>query len=305
MQKVNNYAEIASTMAMRQIYEYLDYGEKIKNFTSDTLSTKFYHVRRIAYEIELKDFRKLTKVDLRKWCMTKIEDGVKAKTINGHIDDLVGLLKFLKYQQDIKLSIIIESIDRFSNAKDEDIEDLPSFSRAEIENIRDHCESLLEEAVFSTLFDSAMRLCEITNMTVENIQRPDDSDVYLRITGKGRKRRPTFVLPETLAILEQWMTQAGITSGYIFPSPVRVDKPYTRENMRKIINRPIRRAGYALGGPHAIRRSALTIALDSGMSLPMVAKWAGHSDPSITLKHYYKTRTKTLMESHRAAMTLR
>lgn len=62
------------------------------------------------------------------------------------------------------------------------------------------------------------------------------------------------------------------------------------------------RAGFTDGGPHAVRRSSISAALDNGMPLANAAKWAGHSDPKITLKHYYKPNTQIMQEQHAMAM---
>jgi integrase len=148
-----------------------------------------------------------------------------------------------------------------------------------------------------------MRLHEVTHLCVEDIRQNENGKKYFRIEGKGRKKRNTFVLPDTMESLDRWLLLAGIDGGYIFPSPVKEGFPYTRDQMRKVINRPIRRAGFVIGSPHALRRSAISTALENGMPLAKVAKWVGHTDSRITLKHYYKQDNERMQTDHHDALS--
>lgn len=286
--------------ANTQIQDYLRYCELNREFTSDTIKTKYYHLNRFARDNKLRDFREVTNLQVDIWRAQMFQAGVNKKTINNHVDDVTGCVKYLKNRRDQRVKLKLEAVERYRIRYDN--EDLPSFSPKQIDYIKKHCATLLEEVAFSMIFESAMRLHELTYLQVEDVRLQDNGEEYLRIEGKGRKKRNTFIMPESMQLLNKWLALTGIEAGYVFPSPVRDGLPYTNNQMRKIISRPIRRAGFEFGGPQALRRSSITIALDSGMPLQEVTAWVGHADPRVTQKHYYKRNTRRLQASHHKAM---
>lgn len=288
--------------SLAQAKKYIRYCQLNREFTDDTLRTKFYHLSKFVRDNKIDDFCRLTNMQVDEWRASKLESGASKKTINNHVDDATGCVRYLKEKRMLTVALNLDGVDRYRIRYDN--EDLPSFTAEEITLIKQHCKGILEELVFSLTFDTAMRLHEVTYLQVEDIRHvpPTNNNMYLRITGKGRVRRNTFILPETQGLLNKWLLLTGIEMGYIFPSPVRDGLPYTNNQMRKILSRPIRRAGFDAGSAHAVRRSAITIALDNGLSLPRAAKWAGHTDPRITNKHYYKPDVQRLREEHQAAL---
>lgn len=285
-----------------QIKDYLHYCKFKKNRTPDTIKTKYYHILQFVRENSVQDLRTVTNKQLDDWCVSKFDAGMKPKTINGHIDDVIGCLKFLKIKQEQVVAINFEAVERYQIIEDDTNEDLSSFLPQDILLIKQHCRSLLEELAFSMTFESAMRLHEVTKLCVEDIRQNRNGKKYFRIVGKGRKKRNTFVLPDTMDSLDRWLLLTGIDGGYIFPSPVKEGSPYTRDQMRKVITRPIRRAGFATGSPQVLRRSAASTALDNGMPLAKVSKWLGHEDSRITLKHYYRQDNERMQNDHDDAM---
>lgn len=295
----NNTPSDAVGKADIQRFEYLQYCELNREFTPDTIRTKFYHLSRFMRDNAVADFRTITNVQVDNWRAAALAAGMKPKTVNNHVDDVVGVLKFLHYRRDETIALRIDGVERYRIHIDQ--EDLPSFSMHEILEMKEYCIGLREQLAFSLTFETALRIHEVTNLMVEDMREDEQGRDYFRIEGKGRVRRNTFMLGDTRALLDQWLLLSGIEGGYIFPSPVREGKPLTINQMRKIITRPIRRAGFDAGGPHALRRSASTIALDNGMPLAQVSKWLGHSDPKITAKYYYKQNNVKLQDQYQKA----
>jgi integrase len=293
---------VEQTSAITQIEDYLHYCKFKKNRTRDTVKTKYYHIHQFVRENKIEDLCTVTNQQLDRWCVLKFDAGMKPKTINGHIDDIIGCLKFLKIKQERIVAINFEAVERYQIIEDDTNEDLSSFTPKDILHIKQHCRSLLEELAFSMTFESAMRLCEVTHLCVEDIKQNENGNKYFRIEGKGRKKRNTFVLPDTMESLDRWLLLTGIDGGYIFPSPVKEGSPYTRDQMRKVINRPIRRAGFSIGSPQVLRRSAVSTALENGMPLAKVSKWVGHADSRVTLRHYYRQDNERMQNDHRDAM---
>lgn len=282
-----------------QIRDYLRYCKYNRDMRDSTLKTKYYHIIKFARDVGARDLRKLDNEIIDRWREVSRSEGMAKKTINGYIDDVTLCVKYLRDKRQQKVSLMPEAIDRYRIRYDN--EDLPSFTPEEIAEIKRHCRGLLEELAFSLTFETAMRLHEVTYLRLEDIREVNGRQ-YFRITGKGGKRRNTFMLPETQAMLKRWLMLAGIHEGWVFPSPVREGLPYTNDQMRTIISRPIRRARFKEGGPQSIRRSSISIALDNGMPLAKVSKWVGHTDSRVTLKHYYKPDIERMQNDHLVAL---
>lgn len=66
----------------------------------------------------------------------------------------------------------------------------------------------------------------------------------------------------------------------------REGKPLSANNLRKVFDRLVTRAGVPAITPHAIRKTAITLALANGASPKAVAARVGHADSRVTLDVY-------------------
>lgn len=66
----------------------------------------------------------------------------------------------------------------------------------------------------------------------------------------------------------------------------REGKPLSANNLRKVFDRIVKRAGVPAITPHAIRKTAITLALANGASPKAVASRVGHADARVTLDIY-------------------
>lgn len=292
---MNNFLSRKPVPILGQVEDYLRWCEFKARMTPSTMKSKKQSINKfIAEHPKLSDLRRLTNRELDDWCTSMVAAGKTGKTVNGYADHVTGCLRFLQNKRGEKLALRLEAIDRV----DEDEVDVPYFTEAEIKKIKKACSGLRDLLLVSLIFESALRIHEVAKLQVENIEGQ-----MIRIRGKGRKLRTTFILPATHELLDRWLLLAGINQGYVFPSPTKFDAPLSAQQIRWSINSPIRRAGFETGSAHALRRSAITAALDHGLSLQDTAKWAGHSDPRTTLKHYYKVTAEQLGKRHAKALT--
>jgi len=111
-------------------------------------------------------------------------------------------------------------------------------------------------------FYSGLRLHEVLKLTNKNIKI--DDHIIIKITGKGRKFRTTY-LPKDMS--EEIKKFRGFTISY--------------EYTRTTIARSSKRAGIAISF-HALRHSFLTRLVNRGIPLPQVQKIAGHSNITTT-----------------------
>lgn len=67
----------------------------------------------------------------------------------------------------------------------------------------------------------------------------------------------------------------------------RAGTPIRNGNWRRVLDPAVRQAGLAQPlTPHNLRDTAASLAIASGATVVAVARMLGHSDPSVTLKHY-------------------
>ena len=117
---------------------------------------------------------------------------------------------------------------------------------------------------------------------------------HLRVFGKGAKVRYVPLHPATGRLVHEYLEAAGHgedTGGALFRPVVNNASPGGLERglepgsvHREIVARYCREAAIAASGigPHALRATAATNALDHGADIARVQAWLGHADISTT-----------------------
>ena len=155
-----------------------------------------------------------------------------------------------------------------------------------------------DNAILELLYASGMRVSELVNLKVENV----NTDVgYVRCTGKGRKERIIPIGKKAQASTQKYANQVrgklakkNITND-LFLS--RLGKKISRQSVWKIIKQYARKANIKKTiKPHTIRHSFATHLLEHGADLRSVQEMLGHSDISTTqiYTHVDKERLKTI-----------
>ncbi len=95
----------------------------------------------------------------------------------------------------------------------------------------------------------------------------------------------TIVLPSSLvAVLKEY--QKGMTSRWIFPSPVKEDSPLDPATCRKRLQTILEHAGCKKVSFHALRHLFVTTALESGTDVKTLSTIIGHVSAKTTLNIY-------------------
>lgn len=142
-----------------------------------------------------------------------------------------------------------------------------------------------DAALVALLAGTGVRRAEASTMTV------DDVDVARGVvtvrSGKGRRYREIPAPNWSLDLLAEWVDSTG-GSGPLF---CRVDRwgnlagALSGHAIAEVLHRLCDAAGVARCGPHGLRRYAVTGVLRAG-DLGMAQRYAGHADPSTTLRSY-------------------
>jgi integrase/recombinase XerD len=141
-----------------------------------------------------------------------------------------------------------------------------------------------DRAMFELLYSSGLRVSEIVNLNISNI---DFDEGLLRFIGKGNKERITPVGETSKLFLKKYLKIARfkiereIKSDYVFLN--RNGKKLTRQGFWKILKKYDKKINLGKNlYPHIFRHSFATHMIERGADLRVVQELLGHSDISTT-----------------------
>ncbi len=147
----------------------------------------------------------------------------------------------------------------------------PDEVRALIEN----ADTEKSRLIISLLYSSGLRVSELVNLKVSDINSQDGTGWVRR--GKGGKDRLIIISPTLVKGLQEYLE--GRSNQYIFSK----EKPLTTRNIQKIIKLTSKRAGIQKKvTPHTLRHSFATHLLENGTDIRIIQTMLGHSSLSTT-----------------------
>ncbi len=232
-------------------------------------------------EITRKDFSSYTKFLARK--------EVNPTTITRKNASIKGFFKFLCYRRDIKSNPAISIISPKTPKK------LPRvLSITEIEKILKNHLTPLELAVVELLYSSGIRVSELVNLNIKNI---DLNLKVIKVFGKGSKERIVPINKKCVDRLKPYLKKRELL---VLKNPNNAlfldDKG--RKITRQKVYRIIRKQGELIDkkiSPHTIRHSFATHLLECGADLRVVQELLGHSS-IVTTQLYTHISKKTLRD---------
>lgn len=279
----------------KQIEEYLDFCLYNRNMTKQTMDSKRAVVYQFSRQINVKDLQTFTNDDFNDWQKSLLQSGtVSARTINTRSSHVISMCRWLK---DEGYSIPLKH-SRIYRLK----EDPPRrhfFTRDQIE-LAKSCASDLAWLLISLSFDSGLRISELQNLRLENI-----NGKTMRIVGKGRKAGQLFMSQETRDRLDVWIERHRIQD-HLWPSPAYDDdRPYGADELRYHMRKAFKRAGLEGFYPHSLRHSFGTELQTNGAPIDVTQKLMRHSSVATTEKylHGLDNKLEDMYEKYRIQST--
>lgn len=166
---------------------------------------------------------------------------------------------------------------------------------SEIEKILAQNMPLLDRAVLELLYAGGLRVSELVNIDIKNINL---DNAFIRCFGKGSKERIVPIGQTAVNILNKYLKERNLviknlkinTSAFFINEKghriSRQDVYKMVSRLGKFVNKPIT--------PHTIRHSFATHLLENGADLRVVQELLGHCDVSTTqlYTHVSKKRLK-------------
>lgn len=168
-------------------------------------------------------------------------------------------------------------------------------SDEDIERLRDSCEVMRDVAIIDLLYSTGMRVGELVNLDIEDINFEERECI---VYGKGEKERRVYFDAKAKLHLQNYINSRTDDNPALF---VTLDKPFNRLKISGVEIR-LRELGRRLNitriHPHKFRRTMATRAIDKGMPIEQVQKILGHSQIDTTM-HYAIVNQNNVKASHR------
>ena len=160
---------------------------------------------------------------------------------------------------------------------------------------------LRNRAILHVLFDTGLRVSELTGLTRDEIDRalktvPLPEDVAIEVTGKGGRRRTVWITQDSLRSIQAYLDARNDPSNVLFTGSKK-GVPITRQMVWKIVKDGAKAAGVGdFTGPHAFRHwLARQLFNDEDNPVPIedVQALLGHASPNTTRTIYAPHSSKS------------
>lgn len=165
----------------------------------------------------------------------------------------------------------------------------------DIEKLRDKCSCKRDLAIVDLLYSTGIRVGELVNLNIPDINFEDRECV---VFGKGGKERKVYFDAKAKLHLQAYINSRTDDNSALF---VTLDAPYDRLKISGVEIR-MRQLGRSLNltkiHPHKFRRTMATRAIDKGMPIEQVQKILGHSQIDTTMQ-YAMVNQSNVKSSHK------
>lgn len=280
------------------------------------ISRQEYNVRRfwnthlkfwrfVIENYDLQDVSVLTRKMVNAFVDEQLEKGAAARGINVILRSLHAFLDFLQERE----FVIKRSVMRFPCLKEPD--PLPKFLTDEqVKLLRDAFEqevqeakqsnvmrdALLNRAFFYLLWQSALRLGELEELRLEDLDLAQKRLIVRK--GKGIRDRTVYMTDATVHAVKGYLTMRGLgPTDHVF---FYRNQPVTKGLVGSRIKDLGKRLGFHVS-PHRLRHTCATQLLNAGCRITSIQKFLGHKTMKATLI-YARVHDQTVAKDFFSAM---
>lgn len=170
-----------------------------------------------------------------------------------------------------------------------------AFSDEEIEKMREGCKNIRELAIIELLYSTGMRVGELVNLDIKDMNFAERSCIVL---GKGNKQREVYFDVRTKLHVEEYLKTRDDENVALFVSKNKPHQRLTSATIEFFICELGRSLNIEKAHPHRFRRSFASLAIDKGMPIEQVQKLLGHIKIETTM-HYTVVKQSNVKFSHR------
>lgn len=152
-------------------------------------------------------------------------------------------------------------------------------SKLEVKQILVNTRNLKHKAVLSTIYSSGLRIGEVLNLRLNDIDT-DRMQIHIK-NAKGKKDRYVKMSKANYMVLKSYLHQY-VPKLYLFEGPD--NNRYSSSSIRQVLGRACQKSGIKKHvTPHTLRHSYATHLLELGIDLRYVQAFLGHKKPETTM----------------------
>ncbi|MBR3254969.1 MAG: tyrosine-type recombinase/integrase [Clostridia bacterium] len=258
-------------------------SERTLNYYKTTIDNMLNNVNKKVNNIETDDLRKyLADYQLNNQCSKVTIDNVRRilSSFFAWLEDEDYIIKSPTRR--------IHKIKTMKTVKE-------TYSDEELEEMRDSCDEIRDLALIDFLSSTGVRVGELVNLNIKDIDFENRSCVVL---GKGSKQREVYFDARTKIHLQNYLSTRIDNNQALFVSLLH---PFNRLKISGVEIR-LRELGNKINinrvHPHKFRRTMATKAIDKGMPIEQVQVLLGHSKIDTTLE-YAMVNQNNVRNSHK------
>ena len=142
---------------------------------------------------------------------------------------------------------------------------------------------LRDAALLAVLLGAGLRRAEATGLRIDHLQQREGRWVIVDLLGKGGRVRSVPIAGWVKAVIDRWLSAAGITEGCVFRSVNKGSHVSGGRISDAAVYAALKR--YAEVAPHDLRRSFAQMARKSGCSIEQIQLSLGHASVATTEKY--------------------
>ena len=262
--------------------------ELLKNYTNELIRRKYAQNSIKTYVncfqqfldyFKGSDYRYISDEAIKNWLLWLVQN---KQISNSYQNQLINAVKFY-YEGVLHLPRKCYYIDRPRVEHK-----LPVIlSPDEVARIYNSINNLKHKAIVALLYSTGMRVSEIINLKVCNI---DSAQMIIIVQqAKGHKDRIVPLSHNTLSVLRDYVKaykpidkRNFLPSEYLFKG--QFSEKYSRESIQQFLNSYAAKAKIVKNVyPHLLRHSCFTSLRDAGTDISIIQQFAGHKNPKTTL----------------------
>lgn len=276
---------------LHYIVRYIEYLNIQRGLAENTLlayQSDLYSFADFLSGINVNNIEEIQRIHINMYIKKLYEEKQTPVSITREIASIKGFFKWLNTNEYIKHNPAL-AIEQPKLPKH-----LPKvLSVREINQLLEEKMSILNKAVLELLYATGLRVSELTDVQLSNINL---NNKYIRCFGKGSKERIVPVGNKACSAIKKYLKEreyivkkTGSTLKFLF---LKEDgKKLSRQDVYKFINNLGKTINKDIS-PHSIRHSFATHLLENGADLRVVQELLGHSDVSTTQLYTYISKKR-------------
>ena len=258
-----------------QANQYLEYCAVTRQMSPMTMRSKYTALRNLIAESKCKDLEELTNSHYDRFVKCEIDRGVSARTINTKTAHIVAFIKYwreLEMRIPLKIPLIVKLKEQPPRRA--------CYTREEIQEVLDNCNSDVQWLLIKIAFDTGMRISELRNLSLSQI-----TGRRINFIGKGTKAREVYTPKETYMRLMDYICDHPQIKDRIWMN--EWNYPMSVDTIRRIMREVFLRCGHPEFYPHALRHSFGSDIQSQGADIFVIKEMMGHANIATTQKYLH------------------